>query len=282
MRHKLERVGRCLCARTQRDRSRKASKSSSTTSAHSEEVSERRRSIRIRRASRIGSIDSRRSLRRARLAITTELMSEIFSSVTRPFCRNVSPVSTRSTITSASPVSGASSTEPWQKISSTGVPLLTKVLARPCAGNLVATRRGRSCFAVQRLTFGSPHTIIRHRADVQIDRRKHVVVSLHQHVATDDAKVGDPVFDVRRDVVRLEEQPAAVRTLRIFTDELAAARGERLGGNAGLLEPRSPSCSSTRPFGTAMTTLSRTLPHASPATRLMFAPSGASFSSMCS
>ena len=80
----------------------------------------------LRSASRIGSMAFLRSLRPARFAITTELMSAIFSRVTKPFCFNVSPVSTKSTITSASPVRGASSTEPWQKISSTGVPFARK------------------------------------------------------------------------------------------------------------------------------------------------------------
>ena len=58
----------------------------------------------------------------ALLTTRRELMSAMCSSGTRPFALRVLPVSTRSTMRSASPTSGASSIEPYSLITSTCMP----------------------------------------------------------------------------------------------------------------------------------------------------------------
>ena len=92
----------------------------------------RRRCGRRRRARRaaVAAPAARRAPPRTRAATPTER---------RPFVRSVLPLETRSTIASASPSRGASSTEPVTRSSSTSSPRSAAARAR-AAGRLVATR----------------------------------------------------------------------------------------------------------------------------------------------
>src|SRR5207247_1322847 len=75
----------------------------------------------------------------ARFTTTTAPTSRILTRSTRPFSRNVRPVSTRSTIQCARPSNGATSTDPATVMTSTPSPVSAKK-ARVSRGYFVATR----------------------------------------------------------------------------------------------------------------------------------------------
>ncbi len=89
-------------------------------------------------------------------------------------------------MTSARPVRGASSTEPWQKISSTGVPFDWKYCSAMW-GKLRSDAEGALSLAGDGLVWAAAdhHLAL---ANVEVDGREDVVVALHQHVAADDAR----------------------------------------------------------------------------------------------
>src|SRR5206468_3267498 len=95
------------------------------------------RSSRMRATS--PSISAAFSLWATGLAMSRAVDSQIASRSTSPFSTSVLPVAVRSTIASASPVSGASSTEPFTSTISACRPVAAK-WAAATRGYLVATR----------------------------------------------------------------------------------------------------------------------------------------------
>ena len=162
----------------------------------------------------------------------------ISSTSTRWLARSVLPVETRSTIASASPVSGASSIEPYSLIRSTCTPLSEKCSRAICV-YLVATRIREPC----RTAFGvvevgahrDAHPAAR---DLQVERLVQALAAvLDQRVLAGHAEVGAAVLDIGRHVAGAHQHDAHVgpvgaddqlaRLLRILGDLDPGGREQR-------------------------------------------------------
>ncbi len=175
-----------------------------------------------------------RSLWATGLAISRAVQTAISSRMTSPFSRSVVPVAVRSTIASASPVRGASSTDPLTSTISAWRPVSRKWRAA-IRGYLVAIRttprrRRASCGAVRPVLAGEHH----HAAAVA---KVHQLVDLalgllHEHVLAGDADVGGAGLDVGGHVGRAHGHDA-----RIGEQQLAVV-GPDLGGvDSDAVEP---------------------------------------------
>ena len=126
------------------------------------------------------------------------MQTPISSRTSSSFSSRVRPVSTRSTIPSASPTSGASSTEPLTSITSAWRPLSSKWRSA-IRGYLVAIRiaprrRSASLEAVVAATGGEHHPAA---AVAEVEQLVDGPVGLlEQHVLAGDADVGGAGLDV--------------------------------------------------------------------------------------
>ena len=144
-----------------------------------------------------------RSLWATRLATKRAVQAAISSRTSRSFSCSVRPVATRSTIPSARPTSGASSTEPLTSITSAWRPLCSKWRSA-IRGYLVAIRIAPE--AALRLAQAGrrrpcPARTIRQCAEAEVEQLvDHPVGLLEQDVLAGDADVGGARLDVGRDV----------------------------------------------------------------------------------
>ena len=143
--------------------------------------------------------------------------------------RSVLPLETRSTIASASPSRGASSTEPCTSTSSIG----SGSSSRASRGKLVATRAPREI--VERLhgRLGRHRGLERARAEAEPRELADVGAALPHDVEAGDAAVDDAVLHVLGDVVGAHEQRLD-RRVAAREGERAVAR--RLGPEPGVVE----------------------------------------------
>ena len=177
----------------------------------------------------------------------------------RPFITSVEPVETRSTIASARPSRGATSTAPEIGMISTGMP---RSVEEPAGGVRVGRRdaqAGEVLDAPVRRVVGDrgrePAPAVAERADP-----RQLGAGLGEEVDAGDAEVGDAVADELDDVVRPDEQDVEVVVLdaaRRGSGRAPRRRGPRRGA------ARSVGSTSRPLLGTASR---RRAPHRSPAT----------------
>ena len=149
----------------------------------------------------------------------------------RPFMARVEPVETRSTIASARPSRGATSTAPDSEMTSTGMPWSAKN-RRVTLGCEVAIRTpARSAMASYGRVGG--HGGDEPAAPVaQLAEHRKVDAALGQDVAARDARVGDAVVDELDDVAGPHEQDVE----RVVLDARDEAPVVLLEDQAGVVE----------------------------------------------
>ena len=156
------------------------------------------RSISSRYASSLSFCD-------ARLATSTAPHCSTVSRSTSPFALSVFPVSTRSTIQCDRLSSGATSTEPFTWMMSTGRPAGAEVRlrqARILGGDPRGDAAGQG--GIGRVRRRGHHQAA--EAEAQLERLQHVGAGLAEHVGAGDAQVGRAGLDVDRHVARLHHQ----------------------------------------------------------------------------
>ena len=225
--------------------------------------------------------EQRQSCRSLKLARFATSIVEIWATSSRsssPFCASVVPVSTRSTISSARPVIGASSTEPCTYTTSAWIPRRAKCAAA-VRGYFVATR-GRLARAAPPAARapGQPGHDHPAATEAEVQRPIKLTRALGEHVPSADPEVGRAVLHVGRHVVGLQQEEADVG--RHLADERPVVGEERGALDAGAREERRQRLQAP-PLGDGDREWTRA--HASaPRTRSMSAPIPRSLSSMCS
>ena len=191
------------------------------------------------RARRSGAASpSRLSFSAPGLTMRREVIGVMSSTATRSLARSVLPVETRSTITSASPTSGANSIDPYRRMTSTCMPFCAKC-SRAVFTYLVATRmRAPRCTVPAQSNERRVATTMRQRPIPRSTRLVEAFAAvLEQHVLAGDARVGRAVLHVGRHVRWTHHEEADVGVAR-REDQLARSLGILVRDDARLREQR--------------------------------------------